>query len=110
MSFYKDEPPTFFGDEQQITEQQQQKLSQMLSKAMIEIRYLAWHDCCQQAGDLADAFENLPYLLRVKALSFSVFQRQLEEYEQKYPRRQNIPEIAVLGDYIEMLRLVRLSS
>jgi len=74
-----------FPDARSLTERQRQKLCQMLSRAMLEMRLLGWGGKAGQAADLADAFHNLPAMLWSEDFSLDFFRTFLEGYRQKYP-------------------------
>lgn len=68
-----------------LDENQRQILSQILTKAFQEIRRLAWEGRLKQAGDLADAFHNIPSALIVKGYWTSdQFTREFSYYQTKY--------------------------
>ncbi|HEY8749295.1 MAG TPA: hypothetical protein VIM11_15030 [Tepidisphaeraceae bacterium] len=68
----------------------------MLASALIEIRSLAWTARTEQAGDLADAFHNLPTFLPTdfKNWNRDWFREELSKYQLKHG---NSP------DFVEML-------
>jgi hypothetical protein len=73
-----------FPDSQPLTDEQKQKLCEMLYTALLEIRVAGWVDKAQQAADLADAFHNLPIGLWHDTFSFDFFREDLRAYCQKY--------------------------
>jgi hypothetical protein len=83
-------------DARLLTEQERQELCKILFNALLEIRMLGWEGKAEQAGDVADAFHNLPIYLWSDKFSLSLFRRFLEEYQQKYPGSGGF-------DYVKML-------
>ncbi len=69
------------------SEKQRRELSLMLHDVLVVIRILGWQEKGQQAGDLADAFHNLPVYLNSENFSFEVCRMFLESYYKKYPER-----------------------
>ena len=84
------------ADSKPLTDQQRQRLGQMLYRALLEIRILGWQGKAQQAADLADAFHNLPFYLWRDDFRLSYFRIFLEEYRQKYAGE-------TMCDYVRML-------
>ena len=56
----------------------------MLHDSFLEVRLLCRRGKCQQAGDLADAFHNLPSLLLSKDLKLSRLRADLLDYQVQY--------------------------
>ena len=81
-----------------VTERQRELLTQMLHHALVEIRYLCWGNKTEQAGDLADAFHNLPSGMYAAEFSFAWFRGELESYQGKYGMNSH--------DYLDMLNRV----
>lgn len=60
-------------------------LSQIISKAFQEIRLLAWNGKSKQAGDLADAFHNVPSIFYgVSYGTIEFIKSELTHYQSKY--------------------------
>lgn len=68
------------------TEEQRRGLCEMLHRALLEIRILGWRGNGSQAGDLADAFHNLPIHMISQDFDQDLFRHLLEVYQNKYPR------------------------
>jgi hypothetical protein len=83
-------------DARLLTEQERQELCTILFNALLEIRMFGWEGKAEQAGDVADAFHNLPIYLWSDKFSLSLFRKFLEEYQQKYPESEGF-------DYVKML-------
>jgi hypothetical protein len=56
-----------------LTNAQRQKLCEMMSEALSELRMLGWAGKSEQAGGLADAFHNLPIGIWPDDFSLSFF-------------------------------------
>jgi len=74
-----------FPDSKSLTEEQRQKLCQMLYMALLEMRAAGWAGKATQAADLADAFHNLPAGMWQDDFSLDFFRKFLESYRDKYP-------------------------
>jgi hypothetical protein len=71
-------------DARMPNDRERQELCKMLFHALIEIRNLGWEGKAERAGDLADAFHNLPVYLWSEQFSFGIFRQFLKEYQEKY--------------------------
>lgn len=60
------------------------RLLRMLHESLLEVRLLCRSGKCQQAGDLADVFHNLPSLLMSKELRLSRLRGNLLDYQVQY--------------------------
>lgn len=83
------------------TEDQRRRLCEMLHRALLEIRILGWGGNASQAGDLADAFHNLPIYMISQDFDVYLFRHFLEVYQNKYPRPQS-SEVDYF-DYVALL-------
>lgn len=86
-----------YEDTQLPTEQQRQKLCEMIYRAFIEMRILGLQGKSEQVADLADAFHNLPQLLYSEEFSMKFFRIFLQSYHEKYPRNETG------GDFLQIL-------
>jgi len=91
-----------YGDLKMPTEEQRQKLCEMLHRALLEIRILGWQGKSQQAADLADAFHNLPLQLWSEEFSFKFFRIFLESYQEKYPTEMKFNYLAMLNEIMNV--------
>lgn len=79
------------------TDAQRQKLCEMMYQAFLEIRLLGGSGKAEQAGDLADAFHNLPRDMWCDDFSLQFFRDSfLGVYQKKYPVR-------MVRDYVKMV-------
>jgi hypothetical protein len=79
------------------TDAQRQKLCEMMYQAFLEIRLPGGNGNAEQAGDLADAFHNLPMDMWHKDFSLQFFRDAfLTVYQKKYPAR-------MVRDYVKMV-------
>ena len=60
------------------TEEQRRGLCDMLHRALLEIRILGWSGNASQAGDIADAFHNLPIYMISQDFDLDLFRHFLE--------------------------------
>ena len=58
----------------------------MLHEALVELRSHGFLQKAEQAGDLADAFHNLPIWLNMEIFSFDHFRTYLTSYYRKHPK------------------------
>jgi hypothetical protein len=86
-------------DSKPLNHAQQQKLSDMLHLALIQIRMLAGAGHGAQASDLADAFHNLPQEIWSRDFSISFFREAfLVPYYRKWPDRKPYDYVALLDE------------
>ena len=72
------------------TDEQRRRLCEMIAAAFVEIRLLGWEGKAQQAGDLADAFHNVPReMYGWGKWSRHIFRGMLEHYQHKYPTEES---------------------
>jgi hypothetical protein len=88
-------------DSRMPTERERQELCRMLFWALLEIRGAGLRGEAQRAGDLADAFHELPTYLWSDEFSFSFFRLFLESYQQKYAEAGGFNFLAMLDNIIE---------
>lgn len=68
-----------------LNENQRGLLTQILARAFQEIRRLAWEGRPKQAGDLADAFHNIPSVLSGKNYRpLDFLKSELKHYQSTY--------------------------
>jgi hypothetical protein len=84
-----------------VTDEQREKLCNMLFFALLEIRGLGNNGKTQQAADLADAFHNLPVYLWTEDFSFAVFREFLQAYQQRYAETGCYDYLTMLDEVIE---------
>ena len=79
------------------------KLSDMMRIAFIEIRGLAWNGRAKQAGDLADAFHELPTKMWKKDFSLQFFRDAfVRQYQRKHPGGRLFDYVALVDEIIAM--------
>ena len=78
-----------FPDSRMPTEQERQKLCEMLFYALLEMRGLGNEGKAEQVAALADAFHNLPAYMWSSDFSFSCFRTFLQVYQEDYPKGYN---------------------
>ena len=84
-------------DSKLLTDAQRRKLCEMMYAAFLEIRTLGGSGKAEQAGDLADAFHNLPNDMWHDDFSLKFFRDAfLVGYQKKYPVR-------MVRDYVKMV-------
>ena len=74
-----------FEDSRPLTDAERRQLCFMLSRALVEMRMLCWEGDADKAGDIADAFHNVPIHLFGETFSFNYFRLCLESYRQRHP-------------------------
>jgi hypothetical protein len=81
------------------TEQQRERLCDMIACAFGEVRMLGWAGRSKQAAALADAFHNLPRdMNRCGLWQWEELREVLQQYQQKYKASR---------DYVAMLDEIR---
>ena len=85
------------------TDAQRQKLCEMIYQAFLEIRTLGGSGKAKQAGDLADAFHNLPIDMWHNDFSLRFFRNAfLEVYQKKYAAGMARDYVTMVDQIIEM--------
>ncbi|HVF66358.1 MAG TPA: hypothetical protein VM914_01755 [Pyrinomonadaceae bacterium] len=74
-----------FEDSKPLTDAERRHLCLMLSRALVEMRLCCWEGDAAKAGDIADAFHNVPIHLFGETFSFNYFRLCLESYRHKHP-------------------------
>ncbi|MDB5341831.1 MAG: hypothetical protein JWP89_208 [Schlesneria sp.] len=89
------------SDGKVLTNAQREKLCEMMSEALSELRMLGWAGKSEQAGDLADAFHNLPIGIWRDDFSLSFFRNSfVGAYRRKYPHTRDYA--AMVDEIISM--------
>lgn len=84
-----------------LSDAQRDKLCEMMYFAFLEIRLLAQTGKATQAGDLADAFHNLPKEMWSEGFSLEDFREDfLVGYQIKYPEQITRNYVALLDTVI----------
>lgn len=91
------------SDGKVLTNAQRQKLCEMMFEALLELRMLGWAGKSQQAGDLADAFHNVPIGIWRDDFSLTFFRNSfVGAYQRKYPETRDyvamVDAIIAMGD------------
>lgn len=89
------------GSDMRLSDAQRDKLCEMMYFAFLEIRLLAQTGKATQAGDLADAFHNLPKEMWSEGFSLEDFREDfLVGYQIKYPEQITRNYVALLDTVI----------
>ena len=84
-----------------MTEKERQAYITLFGLVFCHIRSLAWNGNYTQAGDLADAFHNIPNAVNSGNCSIEFLKRELESYVQKFG--MVLDEGGVKFDYVKFL-------
>ena len=85
------------------TDEQRKKLCVMIHWAFLEMRQLGASGKAEQAGDLADAFHNLPSDMWQDFFSLQFFRDSfLGVYQKKYPGNRVRDYVAMVDEIIAM--------
>lgn len=68
----------------ETNEIEQKQFLSLLGIVLCHVRYLAWLGNCKQAGDLADAFHNIPNVLLSEQSTIEFLKQELQPYHEKY--------------------------
>jgi len=88
---------------QQLTEQQRQKLCEIMQHAFVEARLLGWDNKAQQVADLAEAFHNLPReIYDPQGFDWGLFKADLQGYQDIYHQQPYRGKV----NYLTMLETI----
>ena len=92
-----------YPDSKPLTEAQRKKVCEMLHSAFLEIRSLGRAGKARQAGNLANAFHNVPTLMWSDEFSLEYFRDSfLKPYQAKYTEPRHSDYVALVDEIIQM--------
>lgn len=91
------------SDARYPTDAQRRMLCEMMHYSYLELRHLGWSGKAEQAGDLADAFHNLPVRMWQDDFSLQFFRDAfLSAYQEKYPEGRSHDYVAMVDEIIAL--------
>ena len=86
-----------------LDDAQRKKLCELIQGALCEIRWFGRDGRSTQAGDLANAFHNVPALMWSDEFSIEYFRDTfLIPYQRKYPEPRNRDYVVLVNEIIAM--------